>query len=105
MHVCESSEAVRTCICMLEPLCVLSPLLPDIRTYILYMYTSIYVRIQNSCTIVSYQGFQLWSPLNSFTNACHSCQSGMWLQHTSMYILDIAYCLYPAVYIYIDIHT
>ena len=34
-----------------------------------------------SCTI-TYQGFQLWSPLKSFTNACHSCQSGMWLQYT-----------------------
>ena len=24
----------------------------------------------------------IWSPLKSFTNACHSCQSGMWLQYT-----------------------
>ena len=36
-----------------------------------------------SCTI-TYQGFQLWSPLKSFTNACHSCQSGMWLQYTHL---------------------
>ena len=43
-----------------------------------------------SCTI-AYQGFQLWSPLNSFTNACHSCQSGMWLQYTNCHHSSILY--------------
>ena len=45
-------------------------------------YTPCMLRPQKLHHRISYQGFQLWSPLNSFTNACHSCQSGMWLQHT-----------------------
>ncbi len=32
---------------------------------------------------------KLWSPLNSFKDACLSCQSGMWLQHTRTQIGDV----------------
>ncbi len=40
-----------------------------------------------SCNILLFDTYpymhcKLWSPLNSFKDACRSCQSGMWLQHT-----------------------
>ncbi len=28
--------------------------------------------------------FEPWSPFNLFTNACHFCQSGMWLLYTKL---------------------
>ncbi len=42
-------------------------------------HTSVFIR---TLLTILQQHCKLWSPLNSFKDACRSCQSGMWLQHT-----------------------
>ncbi len=48
-------------------------------------------RLQHTLLTILQQHCKLWSPLNSFKDACRSCQSGMWLQQTAA--LDFPYAV------------